>query len=544
MLERIETQYPLSKLLATGAFATVFIDRDGVVREANGRAAELLGRIPEPGMAIGDLLDLDERAASALMATNDLWQGEIVVRRESGYTVEVLVIAMGEPDGVLVFLQLKLAPLLERDRDAQLLFDALLRNEYQAEEIVAQNEELQAQNGELEAQAEQLEEQRDQLARLTEELRHRAEVLAAEEERYRLLIEGVEDYAIFALDVEGCVLTWNEGARAILGYKEVEIVGEPAAVFYAPESREAGAFVVELSTALTQRRYQSEGWLVRKDGSRFWGEVVTTALRVGDKLLGFSRIIRDLTQRRELEAERARTEALQELDTLKNQFLGILSHELRTPINAISGFGSILEDGMAGELTEEQRGYLRKMLGGADHLLAMVDDLLEMSRIQAGKLAIEPRPVDVAELAAAAIEHPRLSLRERRQSLMLELPTGLPPVHADETRMLNVIVKLLHNASKFSPEGSGIRLRARLDRDRLRCEVHDEGCGVSPDAQDRIFLPFTQENMASTREFGGTGLGLAICKAVIEAHGGQIGVRSERGRGSIFWFTLPVAGPA
>lgn len=559
MLEHIESPHPLSKLIGTGVFATLHVNRDGTVREANGRAVELLGRAPEPGGMLAELLDLDECSISALLAVEDVWQGEAVIRRDEGHPVEVLVLALGDADAVLVFLQLKLVPLLEsqerlesltdemagvlreRTRDAKALSDALLRNENQAEEILAQNEELQAQNEELEAQAEQLEEQRDHLERLTEELRHRTEVLAAEEERQRLLIEGVIDYAIFGLDPDGRVLSWNEGARAILGYAEVDVIGQPASMFYAPESREAGAFLIELSTALTQRRYQHEGWLVRKDGSRFWGDVVTTALRVGDKLIGFSRIIRDLTQRRELETERARVEALHEMDVLKNQFLGILSHELRTPINAIMGFSSILEDGLVGELTDEQSYYVRKILGGADHLLAMVDDLLAMSRIQAGKFTIEPRPVNLVEVAHCAVNHPLLPVKERNQALTLDLSPELPPVVADEMQTVNVLFKLLHNASKFTREGGGIRLHARLDGQYVRCEVRDEGCGVPPDALERIFLPFLQADMAATREFGGTGLGLAICKAIIEAHGGRIGVESEHGSGSTFWFTLPVA---
>lgn len=560
MLERIESQHAISRLLGTGAFAALYVNRDGTIREANARAVELLGRTPEPGILLADLLDLGECALKALLAVEDVWNGHAAIRRDDeSHPIEVLVIALGEADVVLVFLQLRLVPLLEsrerlesltnemagvlreRSRDAQALSDALLRNESQAEELLAQNEELQAQNEELEAQAEQLQEQHDQLERLTDELRHRTEVLAAEEERYRLLIEGVIDYAIFALDPDGRVLSWNEGARAILGYSEVEVIGQPASMFYAPESREAGAFLIELSTALTQRRHQHEGWLVRRDGSRFWGDVVTTALRVGDKLIGFSRIIRDLTQRQELEKERARAEALQEMDTLKNQFLGILSHELRTPINAIMGFGSILEDGIVGELGDEQSYYVRKMLGGADHLLAMVDDLLVMSRIQAGKFTVEPRPVNLVEVARCAAEHPLLPIKERNQALTLDLAPALPPVVADEMQMVNVLFKLLHNASKFTREGGGIWLHARSDGNSMRCEVRDEGCGLPPDALESIFRPFMQADMGATREYGGTGLGLAICKVVVEAHGGRIGVDSTPGKGSTFWFTLPVA---
>jgi PAS domain S-box-containing protein len=247
-----------------------------------------------------------------------------------------------------------------------------------------------------------------------------------------------------------------------------------------------------------------------------------------------------------LETERlhaAQIDQLRQVDRLKDQFLSILSHELRTPLNAILGFASILDDELAGPLNDNQHHYMEKILGGTEVLLALINDLLDMSRIQAGKFSLVPAPMAVGDAIRQTTEHLGALIERKRHSLVAEVPADLPVLVADEQRVVQMLVNLVGNAIKFTPEGGTIRVTAEVTGDGpdpcLRVAVIDTGIGISAADQARLFQPFTQLDGSNTRSEGGTGLGLSIAKALVEAHGGRIGVESEPGRGSTFWFTLP-----
>jgi signal transduction histidine kinase/NO-binding membrane sensor protein with MHYT domain len=250
----------------------------------------------------------------------------------------------------------------------------------------------------------------------------------------------------------------------------------------------------------------------------------------------------DATQRVENERlQREKLEALEQADAAKDQFLGILSHELRTPINAVTGFGSILQDELMGPLAPEQHVLLAKMLTSADALLDLVNDLLEMTHIQAGRLETEPRPTELAEVARHV--HARLGGRAADKGLRLELdvPAELPLVLADDLRVEQTLLHLIGNAIKFTHAPGRVTVRAyTAGTNQMVVEVEDTGEGIAPDVLPRLFQRFTQLDMSATREAGGTGLGLTIAKALVEAQGGTIGARSFPGRGSVFWFTLPL----
>lgn len=234
--------------------------------------------------------------------------------------------------------------------------------------------------------------------------------------------------------------------------------------------------------------------------------------------------------------------ALQKADALKDQFLSILSHELRTPINGIMGFGSILEDGVAGPLTPEQQAYARRIMGSAETLLLLVEDLLDMSRIQAGRFSVEPARVSFHSTVQMVLDSLSSLITQQRCAVIDEVPAELPAVAADERRVGQVLRNLISNAIKYSEDRCHVRVRARIEGKELVCEIIDQGPGIAPEDIERLFIPFQQLDMSPTRRAGGAGLGLAISKALVEAHGGRIGVRSERGVGSTFWFTLPLAG--
>jgi signal transduction histidine kinase len=237
---------------------------------------------------------------------------------------------------------------------------------------------------------------------------------------------------------------------------------------------------------------------------------------------------------RELTAQR-RTEAM------KDEWLAVLSHELRTPINAITGFGTILADGLAGPLSPQQRDYLSKMLQAADGLLARVDDMLELGRLRAGQFMLATAPLQFEVVAASAIAQwePVAELKGLRLAGAIAPP--LPAIVADEQRLGRVVANLVANAIKFTPAGGCVTLAAWAEGDGLRIEVRDDGPGISPEDVPRLFRPFSQLDMSATRRAGGLGIGLTLCKALVEAHGGQIGVASQPGNGSAFWFWLPGA---
>lgn len=239
----------------------------------------------------------------------------------------------------------------------------------------------------------------------------------------------------------------------------------------------------------------------------------------------------------------AANDQLRGLDRMKDEFLATVSHELRTPLNFITGFGSILLDEQEGSLTEEQRYFIRNMMDGAFQLLALVNDLLDYSRIRSGKLPLNFVACDVRTLLGEAYELFRYQATELELQLEFHAPATLPRVHGDAQRLGQVLNNLLTNALKFTPAGGRVALSASVKDGHIRVEVADTGVGIRSDQIPLLFHRFSQLETGSTRQTG-TGLGLAISKSLVDAHGGRIGVFSpaslEPGKGSVFWFTLPV----
>lgn len=373
---------------------------------------------------------------------------------------------------------------------------------------------------------------------LTDELTRAGSDIERSDELFRILVDAVSDYAIFMLDSGGRVLTWNKGAERLKGYTEAEILGSPYSTFFPTQDVREGKPARLLEKAQTLGRTEDIGWRRRKDGSLFWADAIITAVRGKfGQLIGYVKVTRDLTELESLQREKL--EALQQADVLKDQFISILSHELRTPINAITGFGSILDDEVAGPLTEQQHLYLRKMLAGADTLLNLVNDLLDLSRIQAGRFHLSPQSFDFPMVVADTLGALHSLAQAKDLTVINEVPQDLPPLVGDAQRIGQVLINLINNAIKFTPAGGVIRVRACVEGEALRCEIIDTGIGISAENLSKLFKPFTQVDMSSTRQVGGTGLGLTISKSLIEAHGGQIGVESEPAKGSKFWFTLP-----
>ncbi len=240
---------------------------------------------------------------------------------------------------------------------------------------------------------------------------------------------------------------------------------------------------------------------------------------------------------------RERIGSLEQVDAMKDQFLGILSHELRTPLHYIIGYGSLLEDQIAGTLSDAQLAYVRKILDGADALRGLVDDLLDMSQIRAGRFFIQPSWTHLPEVITEAVATVAPTAAAKHIVIETSVDPTLPEVWGDPRRLMQILVNLVGNAVKFTQEDGAVHVKAYPDGSSVICEIEDTGKGLPAEALSRVFEPFWQADMTSTREKGGAGLGLAISKALVEAHGGKLDVRSEPRRGSVFWFALASRAP-
>ncbi len=255
---------------------------------------------------------------------------------------------------------------------------------------------------------------------------------------------------------------------------------------------------------------------------------------------------RELTEKNRRLAQAV--ERLQEADRVKSNFLATVSHELRTPLTSVIGYSEMLLEGIAGPLNDEQREYVRTVMEKGDQLLQLITGILDISRMEAGQMKFSREPFELAEVVSVALSTIAPHARTKKLNIHLELPDELPRLLGDRDKVRQVLLNLLGNAVKFTPEGGAITIRAYLQhadedvpRDMMRVDVSDTGIGIAPEHQGRVFDPFYQVDNSSTREYGGTGLGLNIVRRFIEAHGGRVGVESEEGRGATFWFTLPIA---
>ncbi|MGA7616779.1 MAG: PAS domain S-box protein [Thermoanaerobaculia bacterium] len=393
------------------------------------------------------------------------------------------------------------------------------------------------------------------------ERREAEEQLRRSEEMFRLLVDSVQDYAIFMLDPEGNINSWNHGAQRIKGYRPEEIIGRHFSVFYTPEDRKARKPERNLENAIRHGRFEEEGLRVRKDGTRFWANVVITAVHDDTGVLrGFAKVTRDVTARREAEETRRRLleqhearllaeeeknhaetayRAASEANRAKDEFLMTLSHELRTPMTAILGWSRMLPAMKQGD--PMFREAIQSIARSATLQAKLIDDVLDVSRIVSGKLQLSPENVEIVPILKASIDAVRPSAEARGIDLVSTFSPDVGMATVDPVRLQQIVWNLLANAVKFTPKGGRVELAASRTDPDLRIDVSDSGEGIDPEFLPHMFEPFRQAETPSTRVHGGLGLGLSIVRYLTEAHGGRVWAESDgHGKGARFSVALPI----
>jgi PAS domain S-box-containing protein len=365
--------------------------------------------------------------------------------------------------------------------------------------------------------------------------RKRQEETAREsEERLRLLIEGIVDYAIYMLDPEGMVTSWNTGAQQLKGYHRDEIIGRHFSRFFTSEDVDAGKPWEILAAARRTGRVAEEGWRVRKNGERFWARAVLTALYDSPgHLRGFAKVTQDLTERRQI----------QDLETAaKNvhEFIAMLAHELRNPLAAIR-YG--VEAMVKAPAADPAYGSMLQTIDRQSaQLTRIVDDMLDISRITTGSLSIEQDPVDLAEVVRRALETARPEIEAGRHIVSVDAPKAQVLVHGDIQRLTQLVANLLNNSARYTPSGGNIAVETRAEEGGAVLRVRDNGRGIEPEMIARIFDMFARGPQSSQRASGGLGVGLALARRIAELHGGSLEAHSEgRAKGSEFTLRLPLS---
>ena len=381
------------------------------------------------------------------------------------------------------------------------------------------------------------------------------EALKASEERYRGLVNHVR-LGIFRSTPEpnGRFLEVNPAMEEITGYSRQELLKMDISKLYIHlEEREA--IIKEL--ALARGKVARELRWRKKDGTKM--VVLDTVVAVRDdtgKILYLDAIIEDITERKRMEEDlqeknrqlvkqqqelMEKTRELEVASQAKSEFLAHMSHELRTPLNVIIGFSELMLDGVPGEINNEQRQCLDDVLSSGKHLLDLINEVLDLAKIESGTLKLRLADITLTDVLEELTRTMTPILAPRKQSLDIEVEEGLPPVHADKGKLRQVLLNLLSNATKFTPDGGKLRIEAVRKDHSCQVSVVDNGIGIKKEDQKRLFEPFHQLDNPLSGEKGGTGLGLAVVKQIIEKHGGKIWMESEYGKGSRFTFTLPLA---
>ena len=375
--------------------------------------------------------------------------------------------------------------------------------------------------------------------------------------------------SVIAMDNEFTITRWNDISEQMYGIKASEAIGKYIGDVIQLVEDYPGQNQERIELLIT-RGYNREEQVYRTPKGDVWVDVHAQAIEDNGKRYGWVTLAADITERKQMEKELqernerldAQNEELQSQATeliaqrqelikktgeveranqLKSEFLANMSHELRTPLNVIIGFSELMVDEVSGNINEEQRKCLNDILTSSQHLLNLINGVLDLSRIESGKIELRLENVALTKVIKSLTRTVMPILTSRKQSLDVEIEKGLPLVYADEGKLAQVVLNLVENASKFSPDGSELKVKAINKGDWCQVSVIDNGVGIKKEDQERIFEPFSRLDYPLVKERGGTGLGLALVKQIVERYGGLISVDSKFGKGSRFIFTVPLA---
>jgi len=394
------------------------------------------------------------------------------------------------------------------------------------------------------------------------------EALRESEGKYRALVENATDF-IYMIDKDNRVLSLNESAANLFGKAPGELIGKTLFDLFPEEI--AAHFSKNLKWVSETGRTKTTETKMIAAGREMWISASLSPVKDHkDKVISVMGVTRDITERKRMDDELQqkneqldaqneelqsqaeelmaqqqelleKTREVEEANQLKSEFLANMSHELRTPLNVIIGFSELLADEVPGKINKEQRQCLSDILGSSQHLLNLISDVLDLSKIESDKMKLSLTNIALTEVVESLARTMMPILAPRKQSLDIEIEEGLPLVHADKAKVSEVFLNLLGNSAKFTPDGGKLKIEAVREGDWCRVSMIDDGIGIKTEDQEKIFEPFYQLDNPQTQKKEGTGLGLRIAKQIIEKHGGQIWVESEYGKGSRFTFTLPLA---
>lgn len=390
------------------------------------------------------------------------------------------------------------------------------------------------------------------LSKITRDLTDRKnneESLRQSEIRYRSLVEQVKDYGIFLMDDKGRIISWNEGAKRIKGYTAEEIIGKYFTIFYPEEELLNEKPAYELKVARSEGQYEEEGWRIRKGGTRFWANIVITAVYNNNgNLIGFSKVTRDLTEKKEAEkalrdsfdkyrelAEQLKISnaELAEANKELEQFTYIVSHDLQEPIRSIKSFLKLIEIKIQAEEYQQLQLYIKKAAHTADRMKELIQNLLHYSQLS--KVDVIINQINIEQLFSEAFENLKTLIRESNAQIRME--SELKWVKGDKVQLLQLIQNLLSNAMKFTDKQSPeIRIRVMEENGYPKFSISDNGIGIATDDLRKVFEIFRR--LHTEKEIPGTGIGLAICKKIVERHRGNIWLESAPRKGTTFYFTL------
>jgi len=369
--------------------------------------------------------------------------------------------------------------------------------------------------------------------------RKRAERRYRESEtKFSLLVRNVRDLAIFMVDPAGCVMSWNQGAERIKGYKEEEIVGKPIDAFYLPDDVERGEPATNLRRAREEGRYESLGWRRRKDGSLFFADVLITPLYDDQgRLRGYAKITRDITEKKKAEEDVQRAfQREHELNEMKSRFVSMASHEFKTPLSVILSSASLLEKYQGPGDADKRERHLQRIKSNVSNLRQILNDFLSVEQLEKGIVPIAPSVLDLPLFLKGVIQNVS-DMCKSGQRIELRLDGPERKMVLDVHLLENILINLLSNAIKYSGEDSLVEVIARFEQGSLSIAIKDSGIGIPEADQPRLFEEFFRAGNATS--VSGTGLGLSIVRKYVHLMEGTIGFTSVPGIGSEFMVTVP-----